>query len=208
MPQPGKPSAAGEDWLVRRVQDLERTVKELAASNPFAPMGMTPNPNGVTFGGSVLINGNLSVPNGSISNAALASPVVSVSGFQDAEAFTIPKTDANVASFNFTVPAGYTKADITALGAAYAYNANTTADFVYARVYIDYPGGSTYGRRLIIPVTANGGSGSLAPNKQVHVEGLTGGQTITCRLVMTCDNGPITNSLNGASINAIAFFTR
>ncbi|WP_400158531.1 tail fiber domain-containing protein [Arthrobacter sp. BPSS-3] len=53
MPQPGKPSVAGEDFLVRKVQDLERTVKELAAANIFGPMGIKPRKGGINVLGFV-----------------------------------------------------------------------------------------------------------------------------------------------------------
>lgn len=63
MAQPGQAGSQfpSEDALIRRIQDLEKTVQQLAAANPFAPMGMTPNPNGVTFGGNITANGNLNV---------------------------------------------------------------------------------------------------------------------------------------------------
>jgi hypothetical protein len=51
--QPGRPSVHGEDWLVRRLQDLERTVRENAASNPFAPMGIKPRKGGIDVQGFI-----------------------------------------------------------------------------------------------------------------------------------------------------------
>lgn len=53
MPQPGMPSASGEDWLVRRVQGLERTVQELASANVFGPMGIKPRRGGIDVQGFV-----------------------------------------------------------------------------------------------------------------------------------------------------------
>jgi hypothetical protein len=53
MPQPGKLNPRGEDWLVRRLQDLERTVKENAAANPFGPMGISPKPGGIDVAGFI-----------------------------------------------------------------------------------------------------------------------------------------------------------
>jgi hypothetical protein len=53
MAQPGKPNPRGEDWLVRRLQDLERTVKGNAAANPFGPMGIIPKQGGIDVRGFV-----------------------------------------------------------------------------------------------------------------------------------------------------------
>ena len=49
MGQPGIPgsSVQGDDWLVRRVQQLERDLQRLAAANPFATMGISPKDGGI-----------------------------------------------------------------------------------------------------------------------------------------------------------------
>ena len=55
MAQPGSFANAlkGEDFLIRRVQDLERTVQQLAAANPFSTMGIAPRPGGIDVNGFV-----------------------------------------------------------------------------------------------------------------------------------------------------------
>lgn len=61
MPQPGMPSASGEDWMVRRLQDLERQVQQLAAANVFGLTGIKPRDGGTDFDGYVNVNGAMSV---------------------------------------------------------------------------------------------------------------------------------------------------
>jgi hypothetical protein len=55
MAQPGSFANAvrGEDWLVRKVQELERTVQQLGAANPFSTMGISPKPGGIDVNGFV-----------------------------------------------------------------------------------------------------------------------------------------------------------
>jgi|GEM_PF-5856301 len=158
-----------------------------------------------TFAGPVTINGTLSLPAGIINNAALSNPLTVGSNNADAIGFTVPKTTTTtIASFAFTVPAGYTKVDILAFGSAFVYNAGAATDYVYARVYIGTYGGMTL-RSLI---GSSGGSVALTPNVTHHIDGLTGGATITISLMMSTDNNAITDSTNQADVTATAFFTR
>lgn len=65
----GQPGLAGSqfpgnDALIRRIQDLEKTVQQLAAADPFAPMGMKPAAGGIIVNGSETVTGSLTV-NGS-----------------------------------------------------------------------------------------------------------------------------------------------
>lgn len=55
MAIPGLPGSQfpSEDALIRRIQDLERTVQQLAAANPFAPMGIHPKPGGIDVAGFI-----------------------------------------------------------------------------------------------------------------------------------------------------------
>lgn len=229
MPQPGQFNPAGEDAVIRRIQDLERQVKELSAANPFKAMGIRPMPDGLivdgyetvngpldvngtttvdgdsTFNGSLRINGPLILKPGSIQNDSLTSPLIVGSGNADALGFTVPKTTTTtITSFAFTVPAGYTKADVMAFGSAFIYNSAATTDYVYARVYVGTYGGMT----LNSLIGGSGGSVQLTPNVTRHVEGLTGGATITCSIMMSTDNNAITHASNQANVTATAIFTR
>jgi len=162
------------------------------------------------IGGNAAITGTLSLPNGIINNDALANPIAFGSGFADNDGFSLAAAGANVCSFNMVVPAGYTKALVTALGVISAFNTTATLDYLRARVYIDSSTGhASFGRRLITPLTSGNGSGDLAVNKMSEVTGLVGGATITCRLFAETDFANLpAHVANGASINAQAIFLR
>ena len=224
MAQPGQfKNPNDEAWLVRRLQELERQVQQLAAANPFAAMGIAPKPDGLIvegyetvngplevngesqFNGAMSINGPLTLQPGSIENDSLTSPLTVGSDWASAIGFTVPKTTTTViASFAFTVPAGYTKADVLAMGSSYVYNSGAATDYVYARVYVGTFGGQT----IHSLIGSSGGSATLTPNVTRHVEGLTGGDTITCSLMMSTDSNAITHATNQGNVTATAIFTR
>ena len=132
MPQPGQFNPAGEDAVIRRIQELERQVKELSAANPFKAMGIQPKPDGLivdgyetingpldvngdatvdgplevngnsVFNGAMSITGALNLPAGIIGNDALANPSTSVASHADAAAFSIT-TGANVEKLRATI---------------------------------------------------------------------------------------------------------
>lgn len=154
--------------------------------------------------GNTTITGNLAVPNGSISNNALAAPIKMAAIYADADGFTLTPTEADFCSATFTVPDGYTTALIKVDGTVNAYNTNAAADYLWARAYID----SDYGRRLFNLMAATSGPASLAVNKQLMLTGLAPGQVITCKLKLSTQTGTVTSTSNGASMNASALFTR
>lgn len=53
MPQPGQFNPSGEDAVIRRIQELERLVKELSAANPFKAMGIAPKAGGIDVAGFI-----------------------------------------------------------------------------------------------------------------------------------------------------------
>lgn len=59
--QPGQFQPRGEDWFVRKLQELEGQVQRLAAANPFAAMGVKPMPDGLIVEGYETVNGPLEV---------------------------------------------------------------------------------------------------------------------------------------------------
>jgi hypothetical protein len=194
MPQPGLPSsvAPDQDWFVRQLQDLQRQIKELAAANPFAPMGIHPlagatqfdgnviangditsngelTANGLTVNGAAVIAGTLSLPAGIINNAALQSPLSPLSQHAGTNNFSL-STGPNVPLLTTTinVPAGYTQAQVTALGVVHAYNPNTSPDDFYAVVTI---GGVQVGASSQSTVAA-GQDNTIAANAVKTLSGL------------------------------------
>lgn len=214
--QPGQFNPPGEDAVIRRIQDLERLVKELSAANPFKAMGISPMPDGLvvdgyeTVNGPLLINGpatitgTLTLPAGIIGNDALAAPLESRTTYADADGFTLTPAEQDFCATSFTVPDGYTTAVIVATGTVNTYNTNAASDYLWARAYVD----SDYGRRMFALMDATSGPASLTVNKQVQLSGLVGGATITCKLKLSSQVGNVTSASNGASMNAFALFTR
>jgi hypothetical protein len=234
MGQPGLPGSQfpSEDAIGRRIKDLERAVQELRSANQLAPAGIRAIDGGIVvegsmdvqgaetvsgtldvtgdadFTGNVRIGGTLELPAGIIGNDALASPIFTSAGYGDAYGFAVPASEATIATATIAVPAGYTKATVTGIGAIYLYNSSTTATYGYGRVYVDWPSGpSNFGAKIPFALGASGGSGNSSPNRLVEKEGLSGGN-ITVRLVADSDNGVPAHAASQATINALVVFTR
>lgn len=234
MAQPGQLQPRGEDWLVRKVQELEATVQRLAAANVFGLTGISPKDGGTDFegyvningdgtingplevngdsefNGSLSINGPLNLQPGSIQNDALTNPIRFLSGVNDNDALVITLTDATICTYTFAVPDGFTQAFVIAYGSIGVVNPTGANASIGGRVYIDRPNGqgSTWGPRRFQQALA-GADAATYPFKQTIVTGLTGGQTITCR--MTSMNAGATDwgaTVGGASLNVSVYFTR
>lgn len=205
MGQPGQVGSQfpSEDALIRRIQDIERTIRELAAANPFAPMGMTPGANGVTFGGSVVINGNLAVPNGSINNAALANPVSPGSAGLTQQNFATTTAGAVYAQASIAVPAGYTQALVMNGVSAGATNSGAATDFLYVAASINGAAGGEQPSQ-----TGAGAYGSGSAFAIRALTGLTGGSiTVECRL-RTGSGAWAAAAGNTANVNALILFLK
>lgn len=220
MNQPGSPASVvgGEDWLVRKVQDLEAQVRELRAANPFAPMGMIPKPGLVefqgaiqtdssatsTFNGSVIINGDLSVPNGSISNAALANPIVPLAQHAGTSGFGLATgANATLLTTTINVPSGCSQALVFAAGVLHAYNNNASADDAYGVVSIagttvgaSSQGTAASGADLSLPATATKLITGLGASFDVSMLGSSG------------VSGWAANGVNFINLDVFAIFLR
>lgn len=53
MPQPGQFAPRGDDYLIRKIQELESRVARNEAANPFATMGITPKEGGIDVAGFI-----------------------------------------------------------------------------------------------------------------------------------------------------------
>lgn len=229
---PAQPSTA-VDALMNRIRKLEGLIAELTKGSPLRQAGMGVSPGQVDFdgdvviggrifttgdaefsgnttiGGNARITGTLSLPAGIIDNDALANPLAFAADSADANVFPIPKTEVTVVSRTITVPPGFTTAVVQGFGTIYAMNSTATLDYLYACVFIDWPAGSTSGRQLLTPLTANNGSGHLAVNKQTEITGLSPGDRITVRMTVKSAfaNLPATAN-NGSSINLLVIWAR
>lgn len=134
MGQPGQLGAqfGGDDAIIRRLQDLERIVRELSAGNQFAPMGISPQPQGLVVSGNMEITGTLSLPAGIINNDALAAPVSPAASHAENWNFGITTSMAEKTRVTIPVPTGFTRALVHSTVTISAYNGTASDDNLYA----------------------------------------------------------------------------
>jgi hypothetical protein len=235
MGQPGQFQPRGEDWMVRELQTLRRELNELRAANVFGRTGIMPRDGGTDFegyvningegvingplevngdsefNGSLSINGPLFLQPGSIENDALTNPIKFDVGVNDTTAgLNVTLAEQTVCTFTLTVPTGFTQGFVSGFGSVGIMNPTAANSSIGGRVYIDRPNGQgpTWGPRRFQQALA-GADASTFPLKQTLVTGLSGGQEITCRLVVLntgpTDWGPTTG---GASLNVSVYWTR
>lgn len=207
--QPGRPSAVGEDWLVRRLQSLEREVMEWKSANVFGLTGITPRNGGTDFEGFVNINGpakitgTLDLPAGIIGNAALANPVSPASAGLTQQNFATTTAGAVYAQASIAVPAGYTQALVMNGVSAGATNSGPASDFIYISASINGASGGEQPSQ-----TAAGAYGSGSAFAIRTLTGLSGGSiTVECR-IRTGSAAWAAASGNTANVNALVLFLK
>jgi hypothetical protein len=211
MPQPGKPNPRGEDWLVRRLQDLERKLLELRAANPFGPMGISPRPGGMvvegyqTVNGPMTITGSLDLPPASISDDALANPVQFRTASNGITDYAIETTSTVRASVTLTVPdGGFSQALVVANATAMGTNSGTDADYLYVSAVVQ----AVNGGELYASAPAGLGAGLAAPF-HTTLTGLTSGQIINVGVATRAGLAAWAAApANQASIAATAIFLK
>ena len=174
-------------------------MRELAAANPFAPMGMKPVPGGVEF------SGNLSVPNGSITNAALQNPSAPYAAHADNNTFALA-TGPNVEklALSVPVPAGFTRAHVYAGATMHAYNNNASRDEMYVECRIN---GVGPGYSSKVSAQANS-IGFAASNAAAVLTGVTGTFSISVVASSAAFAWPADSTQNALNLNVFVTFLR
>lgn len=217
MAQPGMFRPPNDEaWLVRRLQDLERTVQQLAAANVFGLTGIAPkqggtdldgfvNVNGpMTINGDATITGALSLPAGIINNDALANPVQIATSSNGINNYEISTTSTVRVSVSLTVPEGFTEAIVIANPTAMGHNGTATPDYLYVQAVVQ----TVNGGELYSSAPAGLGAGLAAPF-HTTLTGLTGGDAITVGVATRAGFNPWTASTaNQANIYATAIYLR
>jgi hypothetical protein len=194
---------AGDDALIRRIQDLERAMRELAAQNPLATAGLVPSPNlltvngGLNVNGAMAVTGTLSLPAGIIGNDALTSPVTPGVVYASATNFAVTTTETAIIAGYSTVPSGFTQAVISLTGRIYAVNGTAASDYLFGKTTI----ATHYGYGLPSQVAAGGTNINVSPFAYI-VTGLTGGSTIP--ITLTAKSQTANWAANGANTAEIA----
>lgn len=119
--------------------------------------------------GDAVFSGNLAVPNGSITNAALANPVTGVTNNAFQSGISAGPSSMAVASASVTVPDGFTQARVIAISNAAAGNSAVNC---YTRI-----NGSDGG-------TMTGVYAFASSSHAVSLSGLTPGSTITAQTMI------------------------
>jgi hypothetical protein len=115
---PGSNLPAGEDWVPRRLADLERGLRELTASGVIRA--------------------------GSLGNDALTSPLIPAVANMTSTAFAVTTTWAEVVGVDLVVPADCTRLLVNATGRVYAVNNSAGADSLTTRVTLDLVNGQAF----------------------------------------------------------------
>ena len=128
--------------LLDEVRRIQRELRE-ATNGLLKSAGISVSPSGMTIGSSLTVLGDLAVPNGSITNDALESPIDAASFFQTTSGFD-PGTGsfATVVTESLTVPENRSRAIIVASGAWAVRNTTaSTATQIHGRLRIAGVGG-------------------------------------------------------------------
>ncbi|MGY4543130.1 hypothetical protein ACVWY0_003058 [Arthrobacter sp. UYNi723] len=187
----------GDDYLVRKVRDLERLLQQVMAANPLATAGISAKPGGFA------VTGTMDLPPGIIGNAALAAPVSPGSAGLTQQNFATTTAGATYAQASITVPAGYTQALVMNGVSAGATNSGTASDFIYIAASIN---GTSGGEQPAQTLAGAYGSGSAFAIRTLT--GLTGGSiTVECK-IRTGSGVWAAATGNTASVNALVLFLK
>jgi hypothetical protein len=169
---------ANDGDLMRMIQDLQRQIRELAAQDLLATAGISAQPNGITVGGSEIVNGPLTVNGASTINGQQT-----VKG-----AMTIAGTDGAGGSLSVTGTASFT-GDTTIGG-----NANVTGNVTKSNSW----GTASLGAPAVV-----GTAGAASPAITFTRTGTTFGQSVGMGLKDSSGNTSLT--INGPHASDPAF---
>jgi hypothetical protein len=182
----------GEDWATRKIQDLERALKELGPSIA------------ASFN-STIASLNVAIANAA---AAAANQVAPGTGSGAASGFVLSSSFALLVSFALIVPSGYTRALITSSGSVTSLSAYASSDGLHGYAQVS---GSNGPEGVSYFYGPNSG-GSTTCFQTVNLSGLTGGAGITVSLYARLTTGPGPSgglaSLATASLMAQAIFLK
>lgn len=219
----GLPASSDPNYLVRKLQELDREVQRLkgSASNLLVPAGIRARKDAVTIenalitDGSLTVNGaatingpmtvagTLSLPAGIIDNEALAAPVKPGSAGLTQQNFGTTSGGAVYAQATITVPDGYSQALVMNGVMAGAVNSTTNPDYLYVASSID---GVSGGETATLAPANNGWASATAFGIRT-LTGLTGG-TITVGVWIRTGAAWAANASATANVNTIALFLK
>lgn len=189
--------------LAKQLADLRRQIDD-ATAQVLRMAGLRAEPDLLRVLGSLVVEGDLSVPNGSIDNDALANPVAFGRAGGGVSVASVPASATALTDYTIVAPAGYSQAIMMVVGtlSGYSNSGNTSGYF-----YVQATANST-AMNNTTSTYASAGSPFAPPTSAATIT-LTGlaGDTIHCRLMGSADHA---SALSGAIavIDAIAIFLR
>ena len=185
MVNAGDAFPAGEDYLVRRIKDVERRVSENASSIPRS-FQTTVDALTAQIAAISALQAN------SVTPAVLST---------SAGAYTTTTTFGVICTLSFSVPAGFTRALITAQSVCNVNSSASTSEIGYSKVAINGVDGMVTSGQWPTATAL----GMLPANSAANLTGLSGG-TVTVTLSVRVQYGPASGGF--ASLNATALFLR
>lgn len=155
--------------------------------------------------GNTLIEGNLSVPNGSISNAALQNPIYPVATYATARGFAVTTTQTTNCTATLTTPSGFTQCLLLGTADYTFYNAGSSDVFAYGNCH---PGSASPGYNSAADVPANL-TVEVSNSAQNLLTGLASGQNINVTATSYTGGGTLAASTDTwVNLAVIALFLR
>lgn len=205
MVNAGDAFPAGEDYIVRRVKDLERKVDENASS---IPRSFKTTVDSLTAAIETLTAQGITL-NAQVAQiaAVVNAQVTGTVGRGYATGYTLTTTPKELARATITVPSGYTRALVLGITAMTIYNQNPSdPDFVRGYVDINGNNGPTSGS-LYAPMNF---PVSMMVSYSYLLTGLTGGSTFYIRSVFFNEYGNTAgpSASNICNLDAMVTFLR
>ena len=194
--------------LPGQVADAKRQIKDLAANNTQAISqalaAATAAANAATAAASAASAASSAAS--AAATAAYNAVVAPRVGSAGTNTYTLTTSYATYASFNFTVPAGFTQVYINAGGSVTAISQYTSGEFGFARVLINGSAGIE-GRALFVP---SSGMPAIPAFAVLGLNALVAGSTILVEIQCRLSNGPglATTGVASASVSGTALFLR
>lgn len=192
---PGK-ATNGTARLLGRIAATERIVRDLPHQILRAAL-IRVEEGLLRVTGSLVVEGDLSVPNGSIRNDFLESPIEVATAHGWVQGFAITTTTTVYASEDVVVPEGYTRAIVASVGTGMGYNSSGASDWLYVAPTLTGAGGGSE----VYTGVADGSGNSIASPYFDLLTGLTGGDTITIGCQMRTENA--TWPANGGNVSRV-----
>lgn len=159
----------------------------------------------LTVTGNTVIEGNLSVPNGSISNAALQNPIYPVATYATARGFAVTTTQTTNCTATLTTPSGFTQCLLLGTADYTFYNAGSSDVFAYGNCH---PGSASPGYNSAADVPALL-TVEVSNSAQNLLTGLASGQNINVTATSYTGGGTLAASTDTwVNLAVIALFLR